>query len=426
MMNATPLTRRQALKTGLAAALAGTAPAFLPSRVIGRSGTRAPNSRIRLGIIGNGLIAKDHRAYYLTSAETEVVALCDVNRALLDAALAEVRDAKGACDGYANHLELLSRDDIDAVLVSTPDHWHAAIAIDAMRMGKDVYIEKPMTLTVDESRAVKAAAKRYSRIVQVGTQQRSDIWFRKAAELMINGRIGEVRTIVASLGEFPPPTQFAAEPVPDGFDYDRWLGPAPWEPYHPKRVVGSYGGGWRCFWEYGSRKNGDWGAHHFDIIQWALGMDDSGPVLFVPKGYEGEPHQYHVYANGTKVIRDGDTRGHMIRFIGDQGEVLVGRDGRFAATPASLKNHVFGSNDRRLEVSDDHRLNWLDAVRTGSQPICHVGVGHRTGTLCCLSGIAERLGRPVRWDPQAETVIGDAVALRMLDRPRRASYKLPS
>lgn len=421
-------TRRQALKTGLAAALAGAAPAIIPSRVLGRSGARAPNSRIRLGIIGNGLIAKDHRSYCLSSPETEVVGLCDVNRALLDAALAEVRDAKGegACTGFADHLELLSRPDIDAVFVTTPDHWHAAIAIDAMRLGKDVYIEKPMTLTVAESHAVVAAARRYGRVVQVGTQQRSDTWFRKAAELVLNGCIGKVRTVVASLGEFPPPTQFAEEPVPDGFDYDRWLGPAPWEPYHPKRVVGSYGGGWRCFWEYGSRKNGDWGAHHFDIIQWALGMDDSGPVLFVPKGYEGEPHQHHVYADGTKVIRDGDAGGYMIRFIGEEGEVLVGRDGRFAATPASLKNHVFRSDDRRLEVSEDHRLNWLDAVRTGSQPICHVGIGHRTGTLCCLSGIAERIGRPLRWDPERERVVDDPVASRMLDRPRRADYVLPS
>jgi hypothetical protein len=189
-------------------------------------------------------------------------------------------------------------------------------------------------------------------------------------------------------------------------------------------VKGNYGGGWRCFWEFGSRKNGDWGAHHFDIVQWALGMDDSGPGLFVPKGYDGK-FQYHTYNNGPKVIRDGDSKGAMIRFIGESGEILVGRDDKFTTTPVGLKTLVLKSSDKHLYNSKDHRMDFLNAIRTRQQPICNVQVGHRTATICQLSGIAERLGRPVKWDPASQQIIDDPVASRMMDRPRRAPYSLP-
>jgi predicted dehydrogenase len=418
------LSRRKLLKGGIATLFCGSAPMILSSRVLGRAGQTGPNSLIRIGVIGNGLISEGHRGYALTSGQTSLAALCDVNRQVLENLSGQIKANGGSCDTYTDHRELCARTDIDAVFVTTPDHWHAAISIDAMRNGKDVYVEKPMTLTIEEGKAMCAAAARYGRIVQVGSQQRSNDSFRKASELVLNGYIGKVHTVVTQLGEFPPPTQFPAEPVPAHLDYDRWLGPAPWEPYHAERVVGNYGGGWRRFWEYGSRKNGDWGAHHFDIIQWALGMDESGPTLFVPKGVDGE-HQYHVYADGTKVIRDGDSKGAMIRFIGEKGEVHVGRDDAFVTTPAELKSMALKSSDKRLYVSSDHRRDWLQAIRTRSQPICHVGIGHRTATICQLSGIAEILGRALKWDPATELVVDDAVATRMMDRPRRAPYALP-
>ena len=184
----------------------------------------------------------------------------------------------------------MTRSDIDAVVVGTPDHWHAQISIEAMKNGKDVYVEKPMTLTIEEGKVMRATAERYGSILQVGSQQRSNGAFRKAAELVLNGYIGKVHTIAARLGNFPEPTQYKAEPIPPELNYDRWLGPAAWEPYNLERIKGDYGGGWRRFWDYGSRKNGDWGAHHYDIIQWALGRDESGPVEFVPKGYKGEEY----------------------------------------------------------------------------------------------------------------------------------------
>jgi len=419
------LKRRQVLKGGLASAIAwSTAPLFLSSRVLGRAGQIGPNSRINIGIIGNGLISDGHRGFCLTQQATQVVALCDVNQQILAKAMDEAKAKGSTCEGYADSRELCARPDVDAVFVTTPDHWHAAISIDAMRNGKDVYVEKPMTLTIEEGKAMCRAAERYGRIVQVGSQQRSNSSFRRAAELVLNGYIGNVHTVVCRLGEFPAATQFAEEPVPAHLDYDRWLGPTPWEPYNRERVKGNYGGGWRRFWEYGSRKNGDWGAHHFDIVQWALGMDESGPELFVPKGYDGE-FQFHTYAKGPKVIRDGDSKGAMIRFIGESGEIHVGRDDKFETTPTSLKNLVLKPSDRRLYVSNDHRSDWIDAIKSRQQPICHVGIGYRTATICQLSGIAERLGRPVRWDPAAEQIVGDPVASLMMDNPRRAGYSLP-
>jgi predicted dehydrogenase len=409
----------------LATIITTTAPVFLSSRVLGRAGNIGPNSRINVGIVGNGLISGGHRGFCLTQPATQVVGLCDVNRKVLDKVMAEAKGKGANGEAYGDYRELCLRPDLDAVIVATPDHWHAAISIEAMRNGKDVYVEKPMTLTIEEGKAMCAARERYGRVLQVGSQQRSESAFRKGAELVRNGYIGKVHTAICKLGDFPPATQFAAEPVPDFLDYDRWLGPAPWEPYNEKRIKGDYRGGWRMFWEYGSRKNGDWGAHHFDIVQWALGMDESGPELFVPKGYEGAANQSHSYANGTKVIRDGDTKGAMIRFIGESGEVRVGREGYFETDPATLKNMVLKSGDVRLYDSKDHRMDWLNSIKTRQQPICHVGIGHRTATICHLSGIAERLGRPIRWDPVAEQIIGDPVATRMMDRPRRAPYSLP-
>ena len=274
-----------------------------------------------------------------------------------------------------------------------------------------------------EGRVLSDLARSTGAIVQVGSQQRSERAFRRACEIVRNGWIGRVHKIYARLGEFPPPASLPEQPVPEGFDYDRWLGPTPWFPYNEERVKGNYGGGWRRFWEYGSRKNGDWGAHHFDIIQWALGMDASGPVQFIPMGFDGAEHQTHVYADGTKVLRDHPTRdGHMIQFIGTEGEVCVSRGDRLDTVPADLKDRVTGPGDIRLYESRNHEENWIECIRTRRDPICGPEIGHRTATICCLSGIAERLGRPLRWDPVKEDIVDDPAASRWLDRPRRAPY----
>jgi len=282
-----------------------------------------------------------------------------------------------------------------------------------------------MTLTILEGRLMSQTTEQYAAILQVGSQPRSERAFRTACELVRNGWIGKVHTIYTGLGRFAPPATLPEEPIPDGFDYDRWLGSTPWYPYNRERVKGDYGGGWRRFWDYGSRKNGDWGAHHFDIIQWALGMDHSGPVEFYPRGYEGFEYQTHIYADGTKVLRDHPTRnGQMIQFIGTDGEVLVSRGDRLETTPAELKDRPLGPGDIHLYESRNHEANWIESVKTRRQPICPTEIGHRTATICHLSGIAERLKRPLKWDPSKEQILGDPMASRWMDRPRRAPYVL--
>ena len=427
-MSGSKISRRNFVASSMGGTVAAAiaAPMFIPSRVFGDQGAPSANNKINIGMVGLGLISSGHFGYFLGNKNTEIVALCDVNSQQLTKPMEKIQSAKKKCDTYEHYEELIDRPDIDAIVVCTPDHWHVRIAIDAMRKGKDIYVEKPISLTVEEGIAIARAEKKYGRIVQTGSQQRSEEAFRKASELVRNGYIGDIIECEAGLGEFPLPQQYEGQPVPSHFNYDKWLGPADWEPYNPNRVKGDYGGGWRSFWDYGSRKNGDWGAHHFDIIQWALGMDDSGPVRFVPKGFNGEPFQHHIYANGIKVYRDRDTyrNGIMIGFKGTKGIVRVGRSGKFETTPASLKSLALPSSDVHLYKSMDHRGNWLDGIRSRQTTICPASVGHRSGTICCLSGIAERLGRPIDWDPQKEVIIGDAGASKWLSRPHRAPYAL--
>src|ERR1051325_1001936 len=393
-------TRRDFLKSAALSGAALALPTMVPCSVFGQN---APSNRVTLGLIGMGLMMGSHHHIALGREDTQVLAVCDVDRAKREHAKARTEESYAAkkgsgtykgCDAYNEYERFLERKDIDAVFVITPDHWHALIAIAAMKSGKDVYVQKPMTLTVREGRMMSEVARQYSAILQVGSQQRSERAFRKACEIVRNGWIGKVHTIYTHLGEFPPAQTLPAEPVPDGFDYDRWLGPTPWYPYNKKRVEGNYGGGWRCFWEYGSRKNGDWGAHHFDIVQWALGMDHSGPVHFLPKGHEGAEYQSHVYADGTKVWKNHPVKnGQMIQFIGDKGEVVVSRGDYLATTPVELKDRPLGPGDIHLYESHNHEGNWLECIKTRKQPICPAEIGHRTATVCHLNGIAERLGR---------------------------------
>jgi hypothetical protein len=238
--------------------------------------------------------------------------------------------------------------------------------------------------------------------------------------------IGDIKEIYCQLGEFPqPPEKEAVVPVPEGFDYDRWLGPTPFFEYSENRVKGNYGGGWRCYWEYGSRKFGDWGAHHFDIVQWALGRDHTGPVEFIPKGFEGAEHHHYRYADGITVWRDKEpSKGHMIRFIGTKGEVLVSR-GKIGSEPEDLIRHKFTDQDKLVEESNDHRRNFVDAIFSRKPTICNENVGHRSATICQLSGIAMRAGRAIKWDPEAQQIVGDDAAKAMQDRPRRKGYEMP-
>ena len=417
------LSRRSFIKAGLATA-AGTI--FFP--YIARSNPIGANNRVRMALIGCGLIMGGHHGWAQSHPMIDLVAVCDVKKSQREAALAKLKQKNPDAVGYVDYGDIMARSDIDAVIIATPDHWHAAISIDAMRAGKDVFVEKPMAFTLDESAAMVAAENRYGRILQVGSMQRSDPAMRQAVDIVRNGWIGEITEIHIDLrGDFAPVSLLPEEPVPADIDYDRWLGPAPWRPYNNLRVLGNYGGGWRIFWDYGSRKNGDWGAHHFDIVQWALDMDGNGPVLFVPKGFEGSPYQYHQYANGLKVTASkggGPANGAMIRFVGKNGEVKVSR-GEIETTPAGLASKIPSSSEFRAYRSNDHRQNWLDSIISRRPPICPATVGASTFDICGLAGIAERLNRPIHWNPEKREITGDPEASRFADYTRRAGYQLP-
>jgi len=437
MNKRTALTRRAFMFRGAAAlGVAVAMPTIVPSTAFGAA---APSNRITMGMIGMGGQMGGHFRTMLGRSDVQVLAVCDVDHRKRENAKVQTEStyaqatASGTykgCDACLEYEQICERPDIDALVICTPDHWHAAISLAAIKTGKDVYCEKPMTLTIHEGRLVSNACKQYGTIYQVGSQQRSEWAFRTAAEIVRNGWIGKVKTCYASLGRFAPPSTLPEQPIPEGFDYDRWLGPTPWYPYNYRRVEGNFGGGWRCFWEYGSRKNGDWGAHHFDIIQWALGMDDSGPVKFIPKGWQGTEYQTHVYASGVTVERDhpvnnAANRGNgMIQFIGEEGQVFVSRNGMLDTVPVGLARRPLGPNEIHLYESRDHLGNWINCIRSRQQPICHAGIGHRTATICQLNGIAERLGRPIDWDPAKEQILNDPEAARWYDRPRRAPYVL--
>ncbi len=425
------LNRRDFLKGTAALGAAAAFPTLVPSTVFGAA---APSNRITMGMIGMGLQMGGHLRGMLGRGEVHVLAVCDVDQHKLQSAKNSVERAYAnrttsgtyrGCDAYREYEKICERPDIDAVFICTPDHWHAPISLAAIKAGKDVFCQKPMTLTIREGRMVSDACKQYGTIFQVGSQQRSNWAFRKACEIVRNGWIGKVHTIYTKLGQFAPPMTLPEQPIPEGFDYDRWLGPTPWYPYNSERVKSDNDGGWRRFWEYGSRKNGDWGAHHFDIIQWALGMDDSGPVKFVPKGWNGTKYQTHYYANGIEVLRDHPTTGdHMIQFIGTEGEVMVSRDNLIDTKPMELAQAPLLPSEIHLYESRNHDSNWLDCIRTRKKTICEVEIGHRTATICHLNAIAERLGRPIEWDPVAEKILNDPAAERWYDRPRRAPYVL--
>ncbi len=420
------ISRRTALKrTALATASVVAAPMIIPSSALGRDGTTAPSERITVGMIGLGLISGGHVGSMASHPGVEVLAVCDVNRSVREKVQARLNQSRPGCDAYNEYERIMERTDIDACFVMTPDHWHVPISLAAINSGKDVYVEKPMTLTIREGRILADAVRRHGRVLQVGSQQRSEWAFRKACEIVRNGAIGKVHEVHARLGRFPDPRALPVQDVPEGLDYDRWLGPTPWMPYHIDRMRGSYGGGWRSFWEYGSRKNGDWGAHHYDIIQWALGMDDSGPTEFFPAGIDGHEYQGYRYADGPVVYRDHrESFGHMINFLGEKGEVHVSRGGQLNTKPAELRNRPTPASGEHLYVSGNHRQNFLDCIRSRKRPIADVEVAHRTASICHLSAISERLGRTIKWDPTTEQILDDPQASRWLDRPRRAPYIL--
>ena len=384
-----------------------------------------PSERIRVGCIGVGGQGNGN----LGKLRAHVVAVCDVDALHLGKAKERLEKAKNPpCAAFGDYRRLLDDKGIDAVVVSTPDHWHAKIVVDACAAGKDVYCEKPLSLTVADGQAMLSAARKHGRIVQTGSQQRSDPKFRLACELVRSGRIGKVHTVRAGISK----NNFKGTAAPDGppppeLDYDFWLGPAPWRPYNPGHVHYNF----RFFRDYSGGQLTNWGAHHLDVAQWGLGMDDSGPVAIVGTAEYRDDHLYDVperceviytYANGVRLICGQSQRGGTT-FEGDKGTIHVDRK-RLESDPADLVERALAETDVHLYVSDDHHANWLECIRTRKPPICDVAIGHRSASVCHLGNIAIRAGRPIAWDPSKEEIVGDPEAAAMLARPYRSPWTL--
>ncbi len=427
------------MKSTVASAVAGVFfPTIIPSSALGKSGAVAPSNRIVFGCIGVGSQMRGHRDFFAGFRESQVIAVCDVNKKNRDdskqavesisARRADLSNYKG-CDTTEDYQDIIMRDDIDAVAIATPDHWHVQIALAAVNAGKHVYLEKPMSLTIEEGQILRDAVNRTGVKLQVGTQQRTEASFRRAAEVVRNGLIGDVKEIYTDIGVFAQPKILKEEPIPEGFNYEKWLGPSPWYPYNAERVRSFWNGGWRCFWDYGCRKDGDWGAHHYDIIQWALGMDNSFPHLFCPQNTDGSKCRFFEYKNGPRVFvnpkdQNGGTKGYMIRFVGSKGEVRASRGNALYADDERLIKGSLPSGSVRLQQVHSIREDLIFCIRSGATPICNANVGYHSGTTCQLSAMALRLNRPIKWDTKNEKVIDDPVAQSMTSRVRRAPYFL--
>lgn len=423
------ITRRHLIKTGAATAALAAFPYFMPARALGRSGRISANERISLGLIGVGNMGGGHLHDFLGNAEVQVTAICDVDAVKRAAAKKKVEEQYAAeiesgayrgCAGYNEFERLLERADIDAVLIAVPDHWHAIVAIAACRAGKDVYCEKPLSLTIREAEAMTAAARRYGTVFQTGSQQRSSGNFRLACELVRSGRIGKLIKVNVGIGAPSTDKQFAPEPVREGLDWDRWLGPAPWAPYNSERCSGDYSGGWRLVRDYSGGMSTDWGAHHYDIAQWGMGMDGSGPVEIIPPVEPYAEGLRFIYGSGVVMERGG---ANGILFTGSDGKIEVNR-GYFKTWPESIGKEPLGPNDVHLYASPGHQVDWLNCIRSRRRPICDVAIGASSVTVCHLSNIAYWLGRPIRWNPETREIIGDDEAARWLDRPKRAPWRL--
>ena len=394
----------------------------------------APSDIISLGFIGTGKQGKGLLNSFLNTNEAKVLAISEIYDAKAKAALERIKEiylkneklgSQSNVDVYADYRELIARKDIDAVVIATPDHWHAAMAVNAAESGKDIYGEKPLALTVKEGRAMVNATRKYNRVFQTGSMQRSWPEFRQAAELIRNGYIGEIKSIKVSVG--PPPIAYnlQEEPVPVGLDWKKWLGPNSFTPFNAELappITKDVFPNWRLYREFGGGMVTDWGAHMFDIVQWALDMDNSGPTE-VNYHTEAEPYISYRYANGITMSHQKWEWSNAIHFVGSEGELKVQRR-KIETTPASLATKVIGANEKQVYKSENHYKDFLNAMRQRSKPICDVEIGHRTASVCNIGNIAYRLGRSLQWNPQTEQFLKDKEANELLGRKLHNEWKI--
>lgn len=418
----------------------------------------APSERVTLAVLGCGSQGTQDMRGFLQDERVQVVAVCDPEKAsrrynrhfksafgreparhLVDAHYGQQQGKTGSggfCQAYEDFREVLARDDIDAVLIATPDHWHVPMSILAARAGKHIYCEKPVSHSVAEGRALCREVEKAGVRLQVGSQQRSDIRFRMACEFIRNGRLGKIKRVTVGLSSNNRDnngqgSKTAASPAPESLNYDLWLGPCAENlPFCPARLHSN----WRWLWAHGGGNVTDFGAHHLDIMQWALDMDGSGPVeYFNPQAqwpaagsfYQTpELFSYHArYANGVEVIvTDGQQNKNGILFEGEDGRTLFVTRGTILSTPKDLLQDRIRPEEVHLYQSKSHSGNLIDCILENRPTICPPEIGHRSATIAHLGNIALRLGRALKWDPVSETIANDDEATRLLTRTLRAPW----
>ena len=433
---ATRLGRRDFLRRTAMASAAVAAPMIIPATALGKGGRPAPSNRIALAHIGVGSQGTGNMQGFLKLPEVQVVAVCDVDRDHRTNAqniVNKVYNDKG-CAGYNDFRELLERKDLDAVALALPDHWHSIPAIAAARKGLDIYGEKPLALTLNEGKAIVAAVQRYNIVWQTGSWQRSQAHFLQAAELVRNGLIGEVHTVKVGLPTGRPIETQKEEPVPEGFDYDFWLGPAPEAPYTKQRCHWN----WRWILDYSGGQLTDWIGHHGDIGNWGMGTEHTGPVAIEGRGVWPDDGLWNAstsyliectFAPGASPVAPKGFKMVLsnlfpmgTRFEGDKGMVYCDRGDRLVTEPENLKTHQFGPNDVRLKKSENHAKDFFDCVRSRERTVAPVEPAHRAISLGQLSNIAMQLERKIVWDPINQTFPNDDEATRKMQRAMRSPW----
>jgi len=428
------MSRRDFLvkSTAAASSLIGF-PYIVSASALGKERQVAAGERIVMGVLGVGGRGTAIMRTFLALSDAQVVAVCDVNKDRCQQArkIVDEKYGKKVCKTYHDFYELLARPDIDAVLIASPAFWHVLMATEAARQGKDMYMEKPVGMSLAEGKILRQTIHRYERVFQLGTQQRSDHNFRFACELARNGRVGKIHTIRVGVPGRVSNKKFPQKPVPAGLDYKAWLGPAPWSPYTDAIL---YGGAHERISLYSLGFISAWGIHHLDIAQWGNGTELTGPTevegkaVFPDEGVLDCANSWEVnlrYPNGVTIhFTDNLKNTQGVRFEGEDGWVFVNRFGISASTESILKETI-GPDEIHLPVSNNHSKNFLDCVRTRQQTISGVDAAVRSDTLCQLSDIATRTQRKLTWDAAKEQIVGDVQASRYLSpRPMCSPWHL--
>ncbi len=404
---------------------------IVPRFVLGGKGYTAPSDLVSLGFIGTGKQAFGLKGSFEGTNEVKILAAADVYGTKVQRFVSEVNQYYAAqagqnqyagCKTYSDFRDLLARTDIDAVVIAVPDHWHSICAILAARAGKDIYCEKPLSLTINEGRAMVHESRKHKRVFQTGSMQRSWPEFRQAVELVRNGYIGDIQTVKVNVGPPPVPYNLAAEAMPDSLNWDFWLGPNTPQNYHhflAPSLTDDFWAKWRDYKEFGGGGMTDWGAHMFDIAQWGLDMDDSGPVMVTPPDKD-HPFLTYQYANGITMTHE-PMGNQGVTFVGSSGTVHVMR-GTLETTPASLKDKVIGPDEKHVYQSPDHYKDFLQAMRNRTKPVADVEIGHRTATVCNIGNLAYDLKRPLQWNPHKEEFKNDDEANQQRGREMRKEW----